>query len=164
MLKKFFLVYFFLFLPINVATLKASAEFIESYNSIEKIKMNTKGGLYLEFCEPILQLNGFLKIGNKNYKIKDAKSITNKKVSWASNKKKIFNSGELVKIDTRNLFGIPKNSLQSISQINFGCEKPIVPVIKITSATNPLLFIFSGLIIGILAGNNGNSPSSETSN
>ena len=164
MLKKFFLIYFFLFFPLNVSTSQARTEFIESYNGIEKIKINTRGSLNLEFCEPILQLNGFLKIGNKNYKIKDAKSITNKKVSWASNKKKIFNSGELVKIDTRNLFGIPKNSSQSIVQLNFGCKKPIVPVIKITSATNPLLFIFSGLIIGILAGNNGNSPSSETSN
>ena len=164
MLKKFFLIYFFLFFPLNVSTSQAGTELIESYNGIEKIKINTRGSLNLEFCEPIIQLNGFLKIGNKNYKIKEAKSITNKKVSWSSNKKKIFNAGELVKIDTRNLFGIPKNSSQSIVQLNFGCKKPFVPVIKITSATNPLLFIFGSLIIGILAGNNGNSPSSETSN
>ena len=164
MLKKFFLVYFFLFFPLNVYTSQARTEFIESYNGIEKIKINTKGGLNLKFCKTILQLNGFLKIGNYKYKVENAKLITNKKVSWPSNKKKIFNSGELVKIDTSNLFGIPKNSSQSISQLNFGCNKPLVPVIKINSASNLPLLIFGGLIIGIIAGNNGNSPSSESSN
>ena len=65
MLKKFFLIYFFLFFPLTVSTSQARTEFIESYNGIEKIKINTRGSLNLEFCEPILQLNGFLKIGNK---------------------------------------------------------------------------------------------------
>ena len=93
MLKKIFSIYFFLCLPINLATTKASTEFIKSYNSIEKIKINSKGSLNLKFCEPIIQLNGSLKIGNKSYKVKDAKLIKNRRVSWASYKKKIFISG-----------------------------------------------------------------------
>ena len=164
MLKKIFSIYFFLCFPINVATTKASTEFSKSYNGIEKIKINTKGSLNLEFCEPITQLNGFLKIGNKSYKVKDAKLIKNRRVSWASNKKKIFNSGELVKIDTRNLLGIPKKSSSSIKQLNFGCEKQIPPLIKVSPTTNTILFLIGGLIIGILASGNGDSSSFETSN
>ena len=162
MLKKFLSIYLFIFLPFNVSYLNAANPNSNGHNAIKKIKVTKNGSIRLKFCKPISELEGFIKVGDKKYTLEQANIIKGKKIKWDSEEKNIFNEGNLVKIDTNSLYGIPKNSSES-DKLILGCKKALPPIVKVSSSTNPLIFILGAGLIGIAAGSGGSSSSSSSS-
>ena len=137
------------------------------YHVIRSIKLKKNGNLKIKFCEKVELLEGYVYAGDLKYEVKDAYKIKKRSIIWRLNKKRTFNNGDVIFVDTKNLLGRPIEkdpNFNEIRSLDRGCGLPFLylpPGVEVSADTFPIALLGLVVAIGAAAGGGGSGTSSS---